>query len=57
MLQYAIELFDTTATLHEIETYLWLLNNRLDFLAESLRQRLLERSKVEHGRRRSKENL
>jgi hypothetical protein len=33
-LDKALKLFDTNATLHQIETYLWLLNNRLYVLAE-----------------------
>jgi hypothetical protein len=32
----ALHLFDTPASLHEIELYMWLLNNRLYILAESL---------------------
>lgn len=40
----AIELFDTDATLHEIETYLWLHNNRLSICAESIRDKVLTRT-------------
>lgn len=42
----AINLFDTVATLHEIETYLWLHNVGLHICAESIRERVQQQTKL-----------
>lgn len=42
-LDKVLQLFDTRATLHEIELYMWLVNNRVYLLAESLYAHCLER--------------
>jgi hypothetical protein len=38
-----LELFDAQATLHEIETVLWLELNKMFVLAEKTRERLISR--------------